>query len=51
MSLVQSRMRAGNTQSSVQEGEYIKEINPGYSLEGLMLKAEALILQPPDVKS
>ena len=28
-----------------------KEINPEYSLEGLMLKAEAPILRPPDVKS
>ena len=29
----------------------LKEINPDYSLEGLMLKAEAPILWPPDVKS
>ena len=29
----------------------LKEINPEYSLEGLMLKAEAPILRPPDVKS
>ena len=44
-------MRAGNTQSSVQEGKPVKEINPEYSLEGLMLKAEAPILRPPDAKS
>ena len=29
----------------------LKEINPEYSLEGLMLKAEAPILWPPDAKS
>ena len=29
----------------------LKEMNPEYSLEGLMLKAEAPILWPPDVKS
>ena len=29
----------------------LKEINPEYSLEGLMLKLEALIFWPPDVKS
>ena len=29
----------------------LKEINPEYSLEGLMLKAEAPILRPPDVKT
>ena len=29
----------------------LKEINPEYSLEGLVLKAEALILWPPDAKS
>ena len=29
----------------------LKEINPGYSLDGLMLKAEAPILWPPDGKS
>ena len=29
----------------------LKEINPEYSLEGLMLKLEAPILWPPDAKS
>ena len=29
----------------------LKEINPEYSLERLMLKAEAPILWPPDTKS
>ena len=29
----------------------LKEIKPEYSLEGLMLKADAPILCPPDVKS
>ena len=29
----------------------IKEINPEYSLDGLMLEAEAPIIWPPDVKS
>ena len=29
----------------------LKEISPEYSLEGLMLKAEPPILQPPDVKN
>ena len=29
----------------------VKEISPEYSLEGLMLKADAPILCPPDVKS
>ena len=29
----------------------LKEINPGYSLEGLMLKMKAPILRPPDAKS
>ena len=29
----------------------LKEINPEYSLEGLMLKAEAPIVRPPDAKS
>ena len=29
----------------------LKEINPDYSLEGLMLKAEAPIVRPPDAKS
>ena len=29
----------------------LKEISPEYSLEGLMLKAEAPILWPPDVKN
>ena len=29
----------------------LKEINPEYSLEGLMLKLEAPILRPPDVKN
>ena len=29
----------------------LKEINPEYSLEGLMLKVEAPILWSPDVKS
>ena len=29
----------------------LKEINPENSLEGLMLKAEAPVLWPPDVKS
>ena len=29
----------------------LKEINPEYSLEGLMLEAEAPILWPPDKKS
>ena len=29
----------------------LKEINPEYSLEGLMLEAEAPILWPPDAKS
>ena len=29
----------------------LKEIMPEYSLEGLMLEAEAPILWPPDVKS
>ena len=29
----------------------LKEINPEYSLEGLMLKLKLLILWPPDVKS
>jgi len=30
---------------------FLKEINPEYSLERLMLKAEAPILWPPDAKS
>ena len=29
----------------------LKEISPGYSLEGLMLEAETQILWPPDAKS
>ena len=29
----------------------LKEISPGYSLEGLMLKLKLHILWPPDVKS
>ena len=29
----------------------LKEIDPEYSLEGLMLKAEPTILWPPDAKS
>ena len=29
----------------------LKEINPEYSLEGLMLEAEAPILGPPDAKN
>ena len=29
----------------------LKEISPGYSLEGLMLKLKLLIFWPPDVKS
>ena len=29
----------------------LKEISPEYSLAGLMLEAEALILWPPDVKN
>ena len=29
----------------------LKEISPGYSLEGLMLKAETPVLWPPDEKS
>ena len=29
----------------------LKEISPGYSLEGLMLKLKLLILWPPDAKS
>ena len=29
----------------------LKKINPEYSLEGLMAKAEAIILWPPDMKS
>ena len=29
----------------------LKEISPEYSLEGLMLKAEAPIVRPPDAKS
>ena len=29
----------------------LKEISPGYSLEGLMLEAETRILWPPDAKS
>ena len=29
----------------------LKEINPEYLLEGLMLKLKLLILWPPDVKS
>ena len=29
----------------------LKEINPEYSLEGLMLKLEALIFWPPDAKN
>ena len=29
----------------------LKEISPGYSLEGWMLKLEAPILWPPDLKS
>ena len=29
----------------------LKEISPGYSLEGLMLKAEAPVLWPPDAKN
>ena len=29
----------------------LKEISPDYSLEGLMLKAKAPILWPPDAKS
>ena len=29
----------------------LKEINPEYSLEGLMAEAKAPILWPPDVKS
>ena len=28
----------------------LKEINPEYSLEGLLAEAEALILWPPDAK-
>ena len=29
----------------------LKEINPEYSLKGLMAKAEASVLWPPDTKS
>ena len=29
----------------------LKEISPGHSLEGLMLKAETPILWPPDAKN
>ena len=29
----------------------LKEINPEYSLEGLMLKLKLLVLWPPDAKS
>ena len=29
----------------------LKEINPDYSLEGLILEVEAPILWPPDVKT
>ena len=30
---------------------HLKEISPGCSLEGLMLKLKLLVLWPPDVKS
>ena len=34
-----------------QNQSLLKEINPEYSLEGLMLKAEVPILWPPDANS
>ena len=37
---------AGRSNQSI-----LKEISPEYSLEGLMLKVETLILWPPDVKN